>query len=196
MKVTWIKSSGKILATAFSFVVFAAATLAAEPTALELIKEGNRHVGEDSKDKVTQIRSEKSVGSLTPSVWYVVYYDPDARMKATEVKFGGGKKLDVVRPFRLLERVNAFSAMDRTKVKRDSDEALKIAQKDGLLDKVKLTNSKLTLEKGEEGLPIWKIQFWAEKARDTTRTVDIGQVVLNAEDGKVLRRDLHIGRID
>ena len=77
-------------------------TTAAEPTALELIKEGNRHVGEDSKDKVTQIRSEKSVGGLTPSVWFVVYYDPDARMKATEVKFGGGKKLDVVSPFSLL----------------------------------------------------------------------------------------------
>ena len=86
--------------------------------------------------------------------------------------------------------------MDRTKVKIDSDESLRIAQKDGLLDKVKLTNSRLTLEKGEEGLPVWKIQFWAEKARDTTRTVDIGQIILNAEDGKVLRRDLHIGRID
>jgi len=169
---------------------------AAEPTALALIKEGNRYVGEESKDKVTQIRSEKSVGSLTPNVWYVVFYDPDARMKATEVKFGAGKKLDVVRPFRLLERANAFSAMDRTKVKIDSDEALKIAQKDGLLEKIKLTNSKLTLEKGEEGTPVWKVQFWAEKARDTTRTVDIGQIVMNAEDGKVLQRDLHIGRID
>jgi hypothetical protein len=169
---------------------------ASEPTALELIKEGNRHVGEDSKDKVTQIRSEKSVGGLVPNIWYVVYYDPDARMKATEVKFGSGKKLDVIRPFRLLERANAFTAMDRTKLKIDSDEALKLAQKDGLLERVKLTNSKLTLEKGEEGVPVWKVQFWAEKARDTTRTVDIGQVVLGAEDGKILRRDLHIERID
>ena len=196
MKVTWFKSSGKILATAFLLAALAATLRAAEPTALQLIKEGNRYVGEESKDKVTQIRSEKSVGGLTPNVWFVVFYDPDARMKATEVKFGGGKKLDVVRPFRLLERANAFAAMDRTKVKIDSDEALKIAQKEGLLEKIKLTNSKLTLEKGEEGTPVWKVQFWAEKARDTTRTVDIGQVILNAEDGKVLQRDLHIGRID
>jgi hypothetical protein len=195
MKVTWFKSSGTILAAALLFVSLATSH-AAEPTALQLIKEGNRYVGEDSKDKVTQIRSEKSVGGLTPNVWYVVYYDPDARMKATEVKFGGGKKLDVVRPFRLLERANAFSAMDRTKVKIDSDEALKLAQKDGLLEKVKLTNSRLILEKGEEGLPVWKVQLWAEKARDTTRTVDIGQIVLNAEDGKVLQRDLHIDRVD
>src|SRR4051812_3590583 len=195
MKLHWLNVSHGTLAAAL-FAALSLTARGAEPTALALIKEGNRYVGEDSKDKVTQIRSEKSVGGLTPNIWYVVYYDPDARMKATEVKFGGGKKLDVVRPFRLLERANAYSAMDRAKVKIDSDEALKIAQKDGLLDKIKLANSKLTLEKGEEGAPVWKVQFWAEKARDTTRTVDIGQVILNAEDGKVLQRDLHINRID
>ena len=30
-----------------------------------------------------------------PNVWYVVYYDPDAVLKAVEVKFGAGKKMDV-----------------------------------------------------------------------------------------------------
>ena len=36
----------------------------AEPTAFELIKEGNRFLGEQSKDKVLEIRSEKSIGGL------------------------------------------------------------------------------------------------------------------------------------
>jgi hypothetical protein len=44
---------------------------ASEPTAFQLIKEGNKHVGEDAKDKVAQIRSEKSIGGLVPSIWYV-----------------------------------------------------------------------------------------------------------------------------
>lgn len=185
------------LASSIFFAAMISVARAAEPTALELIKEGNRHVGEDAKDKVTQIRSDKSVGGLTPNIWYVVYYDPDARMKATEVKFGGGKKLDVVRPFRLLERVNAFKAMDRAKIKIDSDEALRIAQKDTtLLDRVKLTNSKLTLDKGEEGVPTWKVQFWAEKARRPSETADIGVIHINAEDGKVIHRDLHIERTE
>src|SRR5262245_13397253 len=78
-------------------------TFAGEPTAFDLIKEGNRYVGEDAKNKVVQIRSEKSVGSLTPSVWYVVYYDADATFKATEVKFGAGKKMTVKRPMRIIE---------------------------------------------------------------------------------------------
>src|SRR5262249_55248706 len=62
-----------------------------EMTAFELISEGNRYVGEQAKDKVVQIRSEKSIGGLTPNIWFVVYYDPTANLKATEVKFGAGK---------------------------------------------------------------------------------------------------------
>src|ERR1043166_2629923 len=195
MKLNWLNFS-KLFATALVLAAFTLSVRAAEPTALSLIKEGNRYVGEDSKDKVTQIRSEKSVGGLVPNVWYVVYYDPDARMKATEVKFGGGKKLDVVRPFRLFERATGYSAMDKSKLKVDSDEALKIAQKETMLAKIKLTNSKMTLEKGEDGFPVWIVVFWAEKARDPSKTVDIGKIILSAEEGKVLERDLHIDRID
>ncbi|HZV35459.1 MAG TPA: hypothetical protein VFB72_12875, partial [Verrucomicrobiae bacterium] len=58
---------------------------AGELTAFQLVKEGNRYVGEDVKNQVVEIRSEKSVGSLTPNIWYVTYFDPDATFKATEV---------------------------------------------------------------------------------------------------------------
>src|SRR3954468_25004345 len=57
---------------------FINAGIAAEPTAFELIKEGNRHVGEEARDQVVQIRSDKSIGTMTPTIWYVVYFDPDA----------------------------------------------------------------------------------------------------------------------
>ena len=66
---------------------------AGEMTAFQLIKEGNRYVGEESKNQVVQIRSEKSVVGMVPNIWYVVYYDPDATFHATEVKFGAGKKM-------------------------------------------------------------------------------------------------------
>ncbi|MEI9959924.1 MAG: hypothetical protein WDM76_01975 [Limisphaerales bacterium] len=69
--------------------------LAASQPLFELAKKGNDYIGVQSKDKVVQIRSEKSVASLTPNIWYVVYYDPDATFKAIEVKFGAGEKLDV-----------------------------------------------------------------------------------------------------
>src|SRR5271167_4845184 len=93
------------------FLLLAAALLltaafksaADEPTALDLARRGDQYVGVQSRDKVVQIRSEKSISSLTPNIWYVVYYDPDATFKAVEVKFGGGQELDVSRPWRVLE---------------------------------------------------------------------------------------------
>ena len=194
MKFSWFKVWRRIAGASCGLALTLSAS-AAEMTAFELIKEGHRYVGEESKDKVNQIRSEKSVGGLTPNIWYVVYYDPDARMKAVEVKFGAGKKMDVQRPFRLFERAGGYRAMDRAKLKIDSDEAIKIAQKDGLLENVKLTNSEMILEKWEEE-PTWKIELWAEKLRDPSKTVSIGHIYINAEDGKVVRRDLKIDRID
>ena len=96
------------------------AVFAAEPTAFDLIKEGNRYIGEQSKDKVVQIRSEKSIGSLTPNIWFVVYYDPDATFKATEVKFEAGKKSKVTRPMRMLEPVTGGQkTLDQAKLKTD-----------------------------------------------------------------------------
>jgi|SRR6185312_518152 hypothetical protein len=176
---------------------------AAETTAFELIKEGNRYVGEESKDKVVQIRSEKSVNSLTPIIWYIVYYDPDASLKATEVKFGAGKKLSVKRPFRLIEPVTGnTSTLDRSKMKVDSDKAIQIALKEPLLDKLTIRATELKLVRAgdmferDNKAPVWRVRLWAAKLRNPNRDADIGEVVVAAEDGKVLKTDLHINRVD
>ena len=171
--------------------------LAAESTAFDLIKEGNRYIGEQAKDKVVQIRSEKSIGNMEPTIWYVVYYDPTASLKAVEVKFGAGKMMDVKRPLRLLEPVTGGSnPMDREKLKIDSNEAIKTASKEPLLERVKLTAVALKLEQSKEGVPLWRVKFWAQKLRRPTDDVNIGEVHLSAVDGKVLKTDLHINRVD
>jgi len=173
---------------------------AGEPTAFELIKEGNRHVGEEAKDQVVQIRSEKSIGTLTPSIWYVVYFDPDATAKATEVKFGAGKKLSVKRPARVLEPfLGTHRPLNREKLKVDSDKAVEIATKEPLLNNLKLKATQLWLERqpwSAEDAPIWKVRIWAGKLRKPENDVDIGEVYISAEDGKVLKNDLHINKVD
>jgi hypothetical protein len=167
-----------------------------ELTAFQLIKEGNRHVGEDARDKVVQIRSEKSIGTLIPNIWYVVFYDPDATAKATEVKFGAGQKLAVKRPARVFELAgNAHLPMDREKLKIDSDKALDTALQDPLLKNLKILASRLTLEKWEEA-PVWKVRLWAGRLRNPNKDVDIGEVFISAETGKVMKNDLHIDRVD
>jgi len=185
----------KLLAIAVITLGLGLSARAGELTAYQLIKEGNRYVGEEAKDQVVQIRSDKSVGTMTPTIWYIVYYDPDASLKATEVKFGAGKKMDVKRPFRLLEMASADKKLDRKKMNVDSDKALSTATADPLLQNLKLKASQMWLDRGDDS-PVWRVRLWAAKLKDPNDNADIGEVFISADDGKVLRRDLHIERVD
>src|SRR5271163_3743874 len=129
----------KVLLTAALAMAMSHLAIAGEMTAFQLAKEGNHFVSEQSKDKVVQIRSEKSIASLTPNIWYVVYYDPDASLKAVEVKFGGGQKMSVHRPWRLLEPVTGEDKiLDRSKLQVDSDRAIEIASAQPLVKNLTL----------------------------------------------------------
>ena len=170
---------------------------AGEPTAFDLVKEGNRHLGEEAKGRVVQIRSEKSVGGLTPNIWFVVYYDPDATAKATEIKFAAGTKVSVKRPARVLESISgSYRELPKEKLKIDSDKAVEIAKSEPLIKNLTLTNTQLTLERGEGDQPVWKVKLWAAKIRRPSDTVNIGELQLSAEDGKVVKNDLKPGRVD
>src|ERR1039457_1394209 len=169
---------------------------AGEPTAFQLIKLGNDYVGKDARDKVVQIRSEKSVGTLTPTIWFVVYYDSDAAFKSTEVKFGAGKKLEVKRPWRMLEYVKADKVIDKAKLKIESDAAIKTATAEPLLKNLTVKATQLWLDRDMKidltvDSPIWKVRVWAAKLKHPNEDVDVGEVFLSAEDGRVLKSDLH-----
>jgi hypothetical protein len=201
---TWSFHS-MLRAPLFATVLIALAARASEPTAFDLIKEGNRYVGEQAKDRIVQIRSEKSVGTLTPNIWYVVFYDPTASLKAVEVKFGAGKMLTVKRPWRLLEPVSGGDLpLDREKLKIDSPEAIKIALKEPLLQNLKITATQLKLDRVGEGVlgqggpgqGVWKVRLWAAKLRNPERDADIGEIWASATDGQVVKNDLHINRVD
>ena len=169
---------------------------AAEATALELVKLGNDYVGKDARDKVVQIRSEKSVASTTPTIWYVVYYDADATFKASEVKFGAGKKMKVSRPARMLEPVTGDNkVLDMSKVKTDSDAAIRIASAEPLLKPLTLKATQLWLQRSDTGL-VWKVKLWAAKLKNPLDNANVGEVIISAEDGKVVRTDLHINSVD
>jgi hypothetical protein len=170
--------------------------LAGEPQALELIKEANDYVGKNVRDQVVGLRSEKSVASVTPNIWYVVYYDHDATFKTAEVKFGAGKELEVRRPIRTpFAYVNDKNLLDQKLLKIDSDKAIKTALAEPLLDKLTIRATQLWLER-TDGVATWKVRLWAQKLRHPNDDANIGDVFISAEDGKVLRSDLHIDRVD
>lgn len=167
---------------------------AAEPTAFELIKAGNHFIGEPSQNKVLKIYSDKSLVGLVPSVWYVDYFDPDARGKIVEVKFGAGLKLDVKRPAKLFGGGGREGdTFDLKALKTDSDEAIKIATSQELLKPLTLKNTQMWLARGDNGVA-WQVRIWAAKLSDTNATTEIGDVYISPQDGSIVRADLHIER--
>ncbi len=184
----------------FAFVLLAVCIVttadAKDLTAFQLVKRGNEYVGVQSKDKVVQIRSEKSLGGLTPNIWYVVYYDPDATLKAVEVKFGAGEKLDVSHPLRLLEPITGDDKiLDADKLKIDSDKAQAIATDHPLVKSLALKATQLQLGHGATG-PEWKVKLWAAKLKHPEDMADIGVVHISATDGSILKADLHPSRLE
>lgn len=171
-------------------------TFADEATGLELIKEANRYVGEEAKDQVVQLRSEKSLGTLTPNIWFVVYYDKNATFKTAEVKMGAGKKLDVKHPMRQpFAYINYKNVLDLKKITVDSDKAIKIATSEPLLSNLNVRATQLWLDR-KDTTPIWRVRLFAAKLRNASKDADIGEIHINAEDGTVIERDLHIKRVD
>jgi hypothetical protein len=175
--------------------------VAGEATALSLIKDANEYVGKEARDKVVELRSEKSINTLTPNIWYVVFFDPDATFKASEVKFEAGRKKEMKRPMRMLEYAKADKVMDREKIKVDSDEAIKTAITEPLLKNLTLKATQLWLNVNlNKDLtvtgPIWKVRLFAARLRNPNENVDIGDVYVDAQTGKIVRSDLHISRVD
>jgi hypothetical protein len=176
-------------------------TFAAEATAFEVAKQANEYVGKESHGKIVQIRSEKSINSLTPNIWTVVLYDPDATLKAVEVRFEAGQKKSVKRPVRLLELVKSDKIFDRTKLKVDSNAAIKTALAEPLLKNLTIKATQLWLDSNLKldltvEAPAWRVRLWAAKLKNPNDTAEIGDVYISAEDGKVLRTDLHPERVD
>ncbi len=169
----------------------------AQPTALALANKGNDYVGIQSKDRIVEISSDRSMGSLMPSVWHVVYYDPDSPFRRLEVKFGGGQETDVshpvLRPFEPPKAANEI--LDKSKLKVDSDQALNIATGQAMLKPLTLRAAKLTLTQGDVG-PIWKVQLWAAKARNPDHEADLGTVTISATDGSMVKSELRPNKAD
>jgi hypothetical protein len=195
MKLTSLFKGTVVLAT-IALCAFAQSASADEATGLSLIKDANEYVGKDVRDKVVQIRSEKSIASLQPNIWYVVFYDHDATFKTAEVKFGAGKKLEVKHPLRQpFSYVNDKNILDQKVIKIDSDKAIKTAVAEPLLDKLTIRATQLWLE-NVDNVPTWRVRLWAQKLRHPDDNADIGEVFVNAIDGTVIKSDLHINRVD
>lgn len=165
----------------------------AENTALDLSKKGNDYVGMQSRDKIVEIYSDKSVASLEPNIWHVAYFDPSVFSRTVEVKFEAGQETQIahpMHPFTLPAKPDQI--LDLSKITVDSDRAVSIAASQPLLKGLNLRYSKLTLQKGDSG-PEWKVELWSAKVSDPSRDADVGTIHISATDGSIVQSNLHPG---
>lgn len=172
-------------------------------SAFELAKDGDKYIVESSRDKVIQIRSEKSIHGLTPNVWYVVYFDSMKETGvenyrfayATELKFSSGNLVSIKRDKELLNSSSEqYTPMDMSSMTVDSTQALSIALKEPVLESLKVSGSDMTLEQGPEGYPVWKVSVWAIK-NGTKIDVKVGEIWISSLDGKVCKLTVDPARV-
>lgn len=163
----------------------------AEWTALALVKEGDKVVAAPARDKIAEIHSEKSDGSLSPNVWHIGYFDTTAPFKRTELKFVDGKVESVERPVRILDSFHGSKPLDWKKVKIDSDRALAIALKTPAMKGAHPSSAQFSLNRTPTG-SIWRIHFWAAKVGTPDQTVDLGEIQISGKTGEVLKTDLRL----
>jgi len=168
---------------------------AAQMTAFALVKEGDKVIPPQAKDRITQIYSEKSAGNLAPDVWHIDYFDPTAAFKTTEVTFINGKVKEITRPRHLFDSLTGSKQLDWKKLKVNSDRALAIALKEPLLKKLHLRATQFWLERTAIG-STWKIRFWAARLGKPDKTVQIGDLYLSSKTGEILKNDLHTQSAD
>jgi hypothetical protein len=159
-------------------------------TAFALVKEGDKFIPPQAKDRITQIRSEKSEGGLIPSVWYVDYYDATTAFKVTEVKFVDGKMTEVNHPKHVLDMFTGTKQLEWRKLKVDSNRALAIGRKEALLKTTELKAVQFWLERTAVG-STWRIRFWTTKLTKPDETIDIGELYISSKNGEVLKNNLH-----
>ena len=190
--VTVHKTVAPVVAPTISASNSSPAITLSKATALQLLEKGNSYVSARSKNRVLEIIGERTPVEEPPQSWRILYYDDKTTFNTVEVQFKAGEMERVREPNRLF---NVFSrgsskTLDLAKVKVDSDGAVRIAVAECADEAVTPKFVELKLERGYGGLPVWNVKLFGLIAGHTAEDDGIGSVVVLAEDGKVLKKDI------
>jgi len=105
----------KLLAIAAIALGLGLSARAGDLTAYQLIKEGTGTLGEEAKDQVVQIRSEKIHRHHDADHLVCRLLRSGRLVQGDRSQIRGGQKMDVKRPFRVLEMASADKKLDRKK---------------------------------------------------------------------------------
>ena len=168
------------------------AVILSKATALQLLEKGNSYVSARSKNRVLQIISDRAAADAPPQSWRILYHDDKTTYNAVEVQFHAGEMERVYEPSRLFNFFSSGSSktLDLAKVKVDSDAAIRVAVAECAGEPVMVKFVELKLERGYGGLPVWNVKLFGVIAGKAAEDAALGYVIVLAEDGKVLKKDI------
>jgi hypothetical protein len=194
-----------------AWIVFASLARAAVsiPTARQAVDIAKSRVPPSSQDLVLRIEGVRSDAELRPREWRVTFYDDSRVNNALTVKVEDGRDTKVETVLRMFEdgtwrhfdrNFTGFSrneAINLSRWKIDSDEAVSRALKQRRISEVQVTEVRLWLRKLSDGdvPPVWRVHLRARSKTHPSREASIGYIDLSAESGEVLRNETRVGKL-
>ena len=160
-----------------------AAEKASQYTALKALKVAANTVPQNVRNQLVRIVGEN--GSLHPSTWQVVFYDPSADMDLRIITVSRGEIVTNEEPWAMLENVNLSSCMNLRDVKLDSKEVINGVHKLCYENKIPVYFMDVRLAKLQKGnvTPLWECVI--KNARNNS----LGTIWISAKTGKILQTE-------
>ncbi len=179
------------------------------PTARQAVDIAKKRMPPSSQDLVLRIEGVRSDAELRPREWRVTFYDDSRVNNALTVKVEDGRDTKVETVLRMFEdgtwrhfdrNFTGFSrneAINLSRWKIDSDEAVSKALKQPRISEVQVTEARLVLRKLSDGdvPPVWRVYLRARSKTNPGRQAAIGYIDLSAESGEVLRNETRVGKL-
>jgi hypothetical protein len=179
------------------------------PTAKQAVDVAKKRMAPASQDLVLRVEGVRSDAEQRPREWRVTFYDDSRVNNALTVKVEDGQDTKAETVLRMFEdgtwrhfdrNFTGFSrneAINLSRWKIDSDEAVSKALKQPRISEVQITEVRLVLRKLSDGdvPPVWRVHLRARSKSNPSRETAIGYIDLSAESGEVLRNETRVGKL-
>lgn len=155
-------------------------------------------IPEAVRSNLMQVTGPRRPGSLTPTSWRFLYWDPTADQHVRAVTVTDGVAAPAKEGFVELGKLRVVSYKKNeivapARLLIDSTKALEILQATPQLQNVPITSANYFLDKGKGDLPpVWRLTLFTKRNNDE---IQLGEVRLLADTGLILEFGIKLNRL-
>lgn len=166
-------------------------------TAFQAKEVAEKQLGEGTKNKLISMEGPRSANSLTPTEWRFVFFDPHAEQQGKLIRVRDKSVAEMREGYFELKKLRLASykpeeIIDSKELKIDSNKALDIVNKAADIKNTKLSTVTFKLSKSDDGTPLWRMEFLADKEGYET---DIGWATVHVGTGQIVEMKIDASKI-